>query len=82
VDAGSYWGQIESAASFREDVLSGIIKSIVFGLLISWIAVFQGYTATATAEGVSRATTQTVVISSLAVLALDFVLTGLMFSGD
>ncbi len=82
VDAGSYWGQIESAASFREDVLSGIIKSVVFGLLISWIAVFQGYTATPTAEGVSRATTQTVVISSLAVLALDFVLTGLMFSGD
>lgn len=82
VDAGAYWGQIQNAASFEDDVLNGIIKSLVFGVVVSWIAVYQGYHSMPTSEGVSRATTSTVVVSSLAILALDFVLTGLMFTGD
>ncbi len=66
---------------FREDVLNGVIKSIVFGVVVTWIALFQGYDATPTSAGVSRATTRSVVHAALAVLALDFVLTALMF-GD
>jgi phospholipid/cholesterol/gamma-HCH transport system permease protein len=65
----------------REDILNGVIKSVVFGGAVTWIAVFEGYDAVPTAEGVSRATTRTVVMSSLAILALDFVLTALMFTG-
>ncbi|MFZ5533822.1 MAG: lipid asymmetry maintenance ABC transporter permease subunit MlaE [Pseudomonadota bacterium] len=82
VDAGAYWGQIQNAATFEDDVLNGIIKSLVFGVVVSWIAVYQGYHSLPTSEGVSRATTSTVVVSSLAILGLDFVLTGLMFTGD
>ncbi|MDY6943619.1 MAG: lipid asymmetry maintenance ABC transporter permease subunit MlaE [Pseudomonadota bacterium] len=82
VDAGAYWGQIENAATFEDDVMNGVIKSLVFGVVVSWIAVFQGYHAVPTSEGVSRATTNTVVVSSLAVLGLDFILTGLMFTGE
>jgi phospholipid/cholesterol/gamma-HCH transport system permease protein len=81
VDEGSFWSQMQAAVDFREDILNGVIKSFVFGVAISWIAVFQGYDAPPTAEGVSRATTRTVVISSLAVLALDFILTAIMFRG-
>jgi len=81
VDSGAYWSQIQNAATFRDDVLNGIIKTIVFGATISWIAVFQGFHATPSSAGVSRATTNTVVISSLAILGLDFILTGLMFTG-
>ena len=81
VDEGSFWSQMQAAVDFREDILNGVIKSFVFGVAISWIAVFEGYDAPPTAEGVSRATTRTVVISSLAVLALDFVLTAMMFRG-
>jgi len=82
VDAGAYWGQIQNTVEFREDIFQGlIIKSLVFGVLVGWIAVYQGYTADPTSEGVSRATTHTVVISSLAVLGMDFILTGLLFSG-
>jgi phospholipid/cholesterol/gamma-HCH transport system permease protein len=81
VDEGSFWSQMQAAVDFREDVLNGIIKSFVFGVAVSWIAVFEGYDAPPTAEGVSRATTRTVVTSSLAILALDFVLTALMFRG-
>ncbi|WP_006787647.1 lipid asymmetry maintenance ABC transporter permease subunit MlaE [Thiorhodospira sibirica] len=80
VDGGSYWSQMQASVDFYDDVLSGIIKSIVFGFVASWIAVFQGYDATPTSEGISRATTNTVVYTALAVLALDFILTGLMFS--
>jgi phospholipid/cholesterol/gamma-HCH transport system permease protein len=65
----------------HEDVLNGLIKSAVIGVAVTWIAVLEGYDAPPTAEGVSRATTRTVVTSSLAVLALDFVLTALMFRG-
>jgi len=82
VDAGAYWGQIQNAATFEDDVLNGIIKSLVFGVVVSWIAVYQGYHSLPTSEGVSRATTSTVVVSSLAILGLDFILTGLMFTGD
>jgi phospholipid/cholesterol/gamma-HCH transport system permease protein len=81
VDAGSYWGQMRASVDWGEDVVNGIIKSVVFGLVVTWIAVFEGYDSVPTTEGVSRATTRSVVYSSLAVLALDFVLTALMF-GD
>jgi phospholipid/cholesterol/gamma-HCH transport system permease protein len=78
VDTGSYWSQIRAAASM-EDIRQMLIKAAVFGITISWIAVYQGYHAAPTSEGVSRATTGTVVVSSLAILALDFVLTAFMF---
>lgn len=78
---GSFWGNMQAAVELREDILNGVIKSIVFGLVCSWIAVFQGYDLIPTSEGISSATTKTVVYSSLAVLALDFVLTAVMF-GD
>jgi phospholipid/cholesterol/gamma-HCH transport system permease protein len=81
VDSGSYWSQMQASVDWREDVLNGVIKSIVFGVIVTWIAVFEGYDAVPTTEGVSRATTRTVVYASLAVLIFDFVLTALMF-GD
>lgn len=81
VDEGAFWSQMQAAVDFRYDILNGIIKSVVFGFAITFIAVFEGYDAPPTAEGVSGATTRTVVTSSLAVLALDFVLTALMFRG-
>jgi phospholipid/cholesterol/gamma-HCH transport system permease protein len=81
VDEGSFWSQMQATVDFREDIINGVIKSFVFGIIISWIAVFEGYDSEPTAEGVSGATTRTVVTSSLAVLAADFVLTALMFRG-
>ena len=81
IDAGAFWGNMQSAVDFRQDVVNGIIKSVVFGIAVSLIAVFEGYDAKPTAEGVSSATTRTVVLSSLAILALDFVLTVFMFRG-
>jgi phospholipid/cholesterol/gamma-HCH transport system permease protein len=81
VDEGSFWSQMQAAVDFREDIVNGLIKSFVFGVAVTWIAVFEGYDAPPTAEGVSGATTRTVVTSSLAILALDFVLTALMFRG-
>jgi len=81
VDEGSFWSQMQAAVDFREDVLNGVIKSLVFGVAVAWIAVYEGYDAPPTAEGVSGATTRTVVTSSLAILALDVVLTALMFRG-
>jgi phospholipid/cholesterol/gamma-HCH transport system permease protein len=81
VDEGSFWSQMQAAVDFRNDILNGIVKSLVFGVAVSWIAVFEGYDAPPTAEGVSRATTRTVVISSLAILGLDVVLTALMSRG-
>ena len=80
IDAGAFWGNMQSAVDFRRDIANGIIKSIVFGVICSFVAVYQGFEAKATPEGVARATTRTVVISSLTVLAMDFVLTALMFS--
>ncbi|MBL8470314.1 MAG: lipid asymmetry maintenance ABC transporter permease subunit MlaE [Rhodocyclaceae bacterium] len=81
VDDGSFWAQMQAAVDFRQDIVNGVIKSAVFGMAVAWIAVFEGYDAIPTAEGVSRATTRTVVTSSLAILALDFVLTAFMFRG-
>jgi len=79
VDEGSFWSQMQSKVELRHDIINGIIKSVVFGFVVTWIAVFQGYNAMPTSEGVSRATTNSVVYSALAVLALDFVLTAIMF---
>lgn len=79
VDDGAFWSQMQAAVDFHEDVMNGVIKSIVFGFVVTWIAVFEGYDTIPTSEGISRATTRTVVNSSLAILALDFVLTAIMF---
>src|ERR687883_487921 len=81
VDAGAFWSQMQAAVDVRNDILNGVIKSVVFGVAVTWIAVFEGYDAVPTAEGVSGATTRTVVTSSLEVLALDFLLTSFMFRG-
>ena len=81
VDEGSFWSQMQNAVDFREDIVNGFIKSFVFGVAVTWIALFEGYDAPPTAEGVSGATTRTVVTSSLAILGLDFVLTAFMFRG-
>ncbi len=78
---GSFWANMQASVEFGEDVMNGIIKAVVFGFVVSWIAVFQGYDCIPTSEGISKATTKTVVYSSLAVLGLDFLLTALMF-GD
>lgn len=81
VDEGAYWSQMQDKVDFFDDILNGVIKSVVFGVVTTWIAVFEGYDTIPTSEGVSRATTRTVVHSAFAVLGLDFVLTALMF-GD
>jgi phospholipid/cholesterol/gamma-HCH transport system permease protein len=81
VDDGQFWSAMQSAVDWHEDVLNGLIKSFVFGIVVTWIAVFRGLDAVPTSAGISKATTQTVVHSSLAVLGLDFILTALMF-GD
>lgn len=81
VDDGAFWSQMQAKTDWVEDVLNGVIKSIVFGFVVTWIALFEGYDAMPTSEGVGRATTRTVVHSAFAILALDFVLTALMF-GD
>ena len=82
VDEGSFWSQMQAAVDFQHDVLNGVIKSFVFGVAVTVIALFEGYDAPPTAEGVSGATTRTVVESSLAILILDFILTAFMFRGD
>jgi phospholipid/cholesterol/gamma-HCH transport system permease protein len=82
VDEGSFWSQMQAAVDFRDDILNGVLKSVVFGLVVTAIALFEGYDAPPTAEGVSGATTRTVVQSSLAILMLDFILTALMFRGE
>jgi len=81
IDSGAFWGNMRAAVDFGHDILNGFIKSVVFGIAVSAIAVFEGYNARPTAEGVSTATTRTVVASSLSILALDFVLTVFMFRG-
>ena len=82
VDEGSFWSQMQAAVDFREDILNGVIKSFAFGVVVTVIALFEGYDAPPTAEGVSGATTRTVVTSSLAILMLDFILTAIMFRGN
>jgi len=81
VDAGSFWSNMQSSVDFRLDVVNGIIKSLVFGFVITWIAMYQGYYTEPTAAGIIRATTKCVVYSSLAILGLDFVLTAMMLKG-
>lgn len=79
VDDGAYWSQMQASVDLHDDIYNGVIKSVVFGVVVTWIAVFEGYDAIPTSEGVSRATTRTVVHSSLVVLGLDFILTAIMF---
>ena len=81
VDDGAFWSQMQSGVDFRYDIWNGVIKSFVFGIAVSVIAVFEGYDSVPTAEGGSRAITRTVVTSALAILVLDFVLTSFMFRG-
>lgn len=81
VDEGAYWSQMQAKVDLYDDISNGVIKSVVFGVVVTWIALFEGYDAVPTSEGVSRSTTRTVVNSSLAILGLDFILTALMF-GD
>lgn len=81
VDSGAFWSQMQAAVDFHHDVLNGMIKSLVFGVAVSAIATYEGYEAPPTAEGVSGATTRTVVSSSLAILALDLLLTAFMMKG-
>ncbi len=82
VDEGSFWSQMQSAVDFRDDIVNGVIKSFVFGVTVTVISLFEGFDAPPTAEGVSGATTRTVVESSLAILMLDFILTAFMFRGE
>lgn len=80
VDSGSFWSQMQNGVDVWKDVGNGLLKSVVFGITVTFIALLQGYECQPTPEGVSRATTRTVVMASLAVLGLDFVLTAMMFS--
>jgi len=79
LDDGAFWSQMQAGIDAHQDVYNGAVKSLVFGIMVTWIALFQGYDAVPTSDGVSRATTRSVVHSALAVLGLDFVLTALMF---
>jgi len=81
VDSGSFWANMQQVVDFREDVLNGLVKAVVFGFVITWVALHEGYTAAPNTQGINRSTTRSVVIASLSVLALDFILTALMF-GD
>lgn len=81
LDAGAFWSNMQASVDFHLDVLNGIYKSIVFGFVVAWIAVYQGYEAAPTSAGIASATTRTVVYSSLAILGLDFVLTAMMIGG-
>ncbi len=80
LDSGAFWSQPQNTVDFYEDIINGLIKSMVFGVVVAWIAVFEGYDCIPTSEGLGQATTRTVVHSSLAILFLDFVLTALMFT--
>ena len=80
VDSGSFWSNMQSSVSFDRDVLNGVIKAIVFGVVVTWISVFQGYSCKPTSDGIAKATTKTVVYGSLCVLGLDFLLTAIMFN--
>jgi phospholipid/cholesterol/gamma-HCH transport system permease protein len=81
VDDGAFWSQMQAGVDWQYDIWNGVVKSFVFGIAVSLIAVFEGYDSVPTAEGVSRAITRTVVTSALSILALDFVLTSFMFRG-
>lgn len=79
LDSGAYWSQMQSNIDLHYDIVNGLIKSVVFGVAVTLISVFEGFDATPTAAGVSAATTRTVVTSALVILALDFILTAFMF---
>jgi phospholipid/cholesterol/gamma-HCH transport system permease protein len=81
LDPGAFWSNMPSSVSFYSDTMNGIYKSIVFGFVIAWVAVFQGYSCIPTSEGIAHSTTRTVVYASLAVLGLDFVMTTMMIGG-
>ena len=80
IDGGAFWGQMQSGVDVFADLGNGVVKSVVFGITVTFVALLQGFVAKPTPDGVSRATTRTVVMASLAVLGLDFLLTALMFS--
>jgi phospholipid/cholesterol/gamma-HCH transport system permease protein len=80
VDGGAFWSQIQGGVDVLQDVGNGFVKSFVFGVAVTFIALLQGYNAQATPEGVAKATTRTVVMASLTVLGLDFILTAMMFT--
>jgi len=82
VDDGAFWAQMQAKIDFQDDIINGVIKSMVFGFVATWIALFEGYDTIPTSEGVSRATTRTVVNSAFCILGLDFILTALMFGDD
>nr|MCE2679271.1 ABC transporter permease [Burkholderiales bacterium] len=82
VDSGAFWSQMQSGVDVSADVMNGVIKSVVFGVAVNLIALYEGFECQPTPEGVARATTRTVVTASLAVLGLDFLLTALMFGGN
>jgi phospholipid/cholesterol/gamma-HCH transport system permease protein len=79
LDAGTFWAQMQKSINFHDDIVNGLLKALLFGIIVNLIAVYQGLQARPTAEGVSSATTRTVVHSALAVLAFDFILTAFMF---
>ena len=79
VDGGAYWSVMQGSVDYLPDVMNGVLKSIIFAIMITWVALYNGYHVVPTAQGISASTTKTVVISSLLVLAMDFVLTALMF---
>ncbi|WP_019614382.1 lipid asymmetry maintenance ABC transporter permease subunit MlaE [Psychromonas ossibalaenae] len=79
IDGGAYWSVMQGSVEYLPDVGNGIIKSVIFAVMITWVALYNGYHVVPTAQGISKATTQTVVVSSLLVLAMDFILTVFMF---
>jgi phospholipid/cholesterol/gamma-HCH transport system permease protein len=81
VHSGAYWGNMQAAVSFADDIVNGLIKALVFAVLVTWTALYQGYMCEPTSQGISTATTRTVVYSSLLILGFDFILTALMFGG-
>lgn len=81
IDVGTFWNNMQDSVDFRKDIINGVIKSIVFGFAVTWIAMYQGYFSKPTAPGIARATTNTVVYASLMVLGLDFILTAVMLEG-
>ncbi|HBF45316.1 MAG TPA: ABC transporter permease, partial [Shewanella frigidimarina] len=79
IDSGAFWSILRASVEWREDIVNCLIKSVIFGVVVTWIALYRGYEVQPNPEGISRATTSTVVQASLAVLALDFLLTAIMF---
>ena len=81
LDGSAFWGGMQSGIDFADDIMNGVIKSVVFGFVVIWVALYQGYHSAPTSQGISQATTRTVVQGSLLILGLDLILTFFMFSG-